>query len=144
MSDGLGFKKLAAWQRADELASSVFHAAQQLPQQHGWLASQMMRAAISVPANIAEGYGRGSLGDYLRFLDIARGSLSELEYYLHFVAKEGLLGADEFSHVELARAETGRLLHGLWSGLKAKSPSSWDHSGQFIREVPNDFYEAGE
>jgi len=144
VSDGLGFKKLTAWQRADELASMVFHAAQQLPQQHRWLASQMMRAAISVPANVAEGHGRGSLAGYRRFLDIARGSLSEVEYYLHFAGKEGLVRGSDVREIGLVRAEAGRLLHRLWLSLKSKSSAEWDHSGSMIREVSDHHYEASD
>jgi four helix bundle protein len=93
----------------------------------------MARAAVSVPANIAEGYGRGSLGDYLRFLDIAKGSLAELEYYIHFIEKESLLPPSDAENLRLQREKTGRLLHGLWQSLKRQAPQSWDH-GQAIAE----------
>lgn len=146
MLEGQGFKRLKAWERADELASAVFHAAQKLPQQQRWLASQISRAAVSVPANIAEGYGRGSLGDYLRFLDIARGSLSEVEYYVHFLAKERLIDEATEKQLILAHSETGRLLFGLWRSLKAKAPETWDHVGSSnqIRELSLDAYEVDE
>jgi four helix bundle protein len=137
-----GFKKLLAWQKADQLASAVFHITNVLPTQHRWLGLQMVRAAISVPANIAEGYGRGSLGDYLRYLDIAKGSLSEVEYYLHFLLKEGLISEEEGKRLSEIRAETGLILHKLWLSLKAKAPASWDHNGSgAIRELPMESYE---
>jgi four helix bundle protein len=140
-----GFKKLRTWQRADDLASAVFHAAQQIPGQHRWLSSQITRAAVSVPANIAEGYGRGSLGDYLRFLDIARGSLSEVEYYIHFIGKEALVSEEHLMKMTQLHSETGRLLYSLWQSLKAKSPQQWDHAGGvgYVRESAEIPYEVG-
>jgi four helix bundle protein len=138
-----GFKKLLAWQRADELASAVFHAVEPMPVQHRWLASQISRAAVSVPANIAEGYGRGSLADYLRFLDIARGSLSEVEYDIHFLAKETLIGQSDAERLNQLRSDAGFLLYKLWQNLKAKAAADWDHSGnqQQIRELASELYE---
>jgi len=134
-----GFRQLRAWVKADELASLVFRAVKGFPLEHRWLALQMARAAVSVPANIAEGYGRGSLADYLRFLDIARGSLAEVEYYIHFIAKEELRPLEQIKQLELARADTGKLLHGLWQSLKKKAPGTWDHAGLMIRELPGEY-----
>jgi four helix bundle protein len=134
-----GFKQLDAWAAADDLGSLVFRSVRKFPPQDRWLASQMARSAVSVPANIAEGYGRGGLGDYLRFLDIAKGSLAEIEYYIHFVEKEGLLPAAEIANLILAREKTGKLLHGLWLSLKRKGATNWDHSSG-IREVAEERY----
>lgn len=133
-----GFKNLLAWQRADELASLMFIASREVAKTDRWLASQVSRAGISVPANIAEGYGRGSLGDYLRFLDIARGSLAELEYYIHFLGKHAMITESDAAKANILREETGRLIGGLWRSLKAKQPSEWDHTGapSRVREVP--------
>lgn len=145
MDEGQGFKKLRAWQKADDLASAAFRAAEEVPSQHRWLSSQIARAAVSVPANIAEGYGRGSLADYLRFLDIARGSLSEVEYYIHFLGKESLVSSECIERLRLLHSETGRLLFGLWQSLKSKAPQTWDHAGGvgYVRESAEQPYEVG-
>ena len=134
-----GFRRLVAWQQADRLASAVFQSirgrevaqrapgSQQREQLPPWLSSQMMRCALSVPANIAEGYTRGALKDYLRFLDIARGSLAELEYYLHFVSSNGLLPAGDCSRLSDQALEVGNILIGLIRSLRAKlRDGSWD------------------
>jgi four helix bundle protein len=99
------------------------------PTKPPWLVSQVSRAAVSIPANLAEGYGRGSLGDYLRFLDIALGSLAELEYYLHFMARTNLLSTANHEQLSSLHSQVAGLLVGLSKSLKAKArEGSWDHS----------------
>jgi four helix bundle protein len=121
-----GFRRLLAWQKADEMASAVFRALQ-VSRSPTWLTSQTVRAAVSVPANIAEGYGRGALKDYLRFLDIARGSLAELEYYLHFMSTNGLIDAASFGSLSQLTLESGNLLVALIRSLRAKlDEGSWE------------------
>lgn len=119
-SDSRGFMRLFAWQKADDLACAVFPLASTLPAQHRWLSQQMARAAISVPANIAEGYSRGTLKEYLRFLEIARGSLAEVEYYLHFMIRSGLISEKDAAPVQALRAETGTVLFRLMESLRKK------------------------
>lgn len=123
-----GFRGLLAWQKADELASEVYRALAHSAADR-WLKSQAVRAAISAPANIAEGYGRGTLGDYIRFLDIARGPLAELEYYLHLLARKGMLDPGKVKHLDALQHEAARLLHGLWKSLKEKTKNgTWDRT----------------
>jgi four helix bundle protein len=135
--------KLNAWKRADELASAVFHATERLDPRHRWLGLQLVRAAISVPANIAEGYGRGYTREYLRFVDIARGSLTEVEYYVHFLSKESLVPVEEVTKLRGLRDEAGRTLHGLWNSLKIKERPHETNVGGLprIREVADELYE---
>jgi four helix bundle protein len=121
-----GFRKLVAWQKADELASAVFQDMCE-SQSPPWLQSQVTRAAVSVPANIAEGYAREALRDYLRFLDIAWGSLAELEYYLHFLSSNRLLTADNSTRLSDQASEVGNILTGLIRSLRVKlQDGSWD------------------
>jgi len=134
MTEERGYKKLRTWQKADDLACAVFEEMACPPQKPRWLISQVTRAAVSVPANIAEGNSRGSLGDYLRFLDIALGSLGELEYYLHFMARTNLLSTANHEQLSSLHSQVAGLLVGLSKSLKAKArEGSWDHS-RMVRE----------
>ena len=133
MKDEQGFKQLSAWQHADSLASGVFRLTEKLADRHRWLGLQLVRAAISVPANIAEGYGRGYLREYVRFVDIARGSLSEVEYYIHFLTKEGLVPGSETEKLEQIRREAGRTLKGLQDGLRRRLATDVSYKGKANR-----------
>lgn len=77
------FKKLNVWQKAHALTVHVYKATYDFPREELYgLTSQIRRASVSIPANIAEGCGRGSEADFCHFLQIAFGSASELEYHL--------------------------------------------------------------
>ncbi|MBX3027172.1 four helix bundle protein [bacterium] len=77
------YRGLLVWQQGMRLTQACYHLTRGLPKEERYgLASQMWRAAISVPANIAEGSGRGTRKDFVNFLRIAQGSLRELETYL--------------------------------------------------------------
>ena len=121
---GQGYQQLVAWQRAHELALAVFHAAQALPGAHGWLRTQCCKSAVSVAANIAEGYSRGSFREYIQFLNIARGSLAETEYHLLFMRDAGLLGEEAFVKVDAKRREAASLLLGLIRSLQTKAETT--------------------
>ncbi len=136
MSDKSGFRDLIAWQKAHELASAVYRLCDHLPPRAAWLRDQILRCAISVPANIAEGHGRGTKAELLRFIDIARGSLSELEYYLYFLAQQGLLTEEDVQALEAKRSEAARVLFGLWRSLKSLNKNDWDHTGRVREEGP--------
>ena len=77
------YKNLKFWQRAMDMAQMVFELTKDFPQEERYgLTSQLRRAAVSVPSNIAEGAGRGTNADFKRFLDIANASLNEVETQL--------------------------------------------------------------
>ena len=77
------FRELVVWQKSMRLATDVYRLTQDFPRQEIYgLVSQLRRAAVSVPSNIAEGHGRSSIEDYRKFLWIARGSNFEMQTQL--------------------------------------------------------------
>ena len=77
------FKELVVWQRSMQLSAKIYELTKLLPKEETYgLISQLRRAAVSVPSNIAEGYGRETTTEYIRFLRIARGSLYEIDTQL--------------------------------------------------------------
>lgn len=115
-----GYQKLVAWQKADDLAVEIYHLARALPREERWLANQMCRAAVSVPANIAEGYDRKSPKEYIQALFTARGSLAEVEYYIHFSGRVHLIDDHKRMALDELRKEAARLLFLLIKALRTK------------------------
>lgn len=114
-----GFRKLIVWQRAHQLALLIYKLTEKFPKNEIYgLTSQLRCAAVSVPANIAEGYGYGRNGQTGRFLDIAQGSLSEVEYYLILSLDLGYINQEEYEKGEALRAEIGFLLFRLQQSVK--------------------------
>jgi four helix bundle protein len=118
--EGRGYQQLFAWQRAHQLSLALFRETQPLAAKNNWLRSQCNRAAVSVAANIAEGYNRGSLKEYLHFLTIARGSLAEVEYYTILLEDSQLLSEDRTKQLAPLAHETGNLILGLIRSLRQK------------------------
>jgi len=117
MADLGGFEKLIAWRKSFELSKEVYEATQGFPADERFgLTSQMRRAAVSVPSNIAEGWGRGSRADYLRHLGISRGSLYELYTQARLANELGYLQRPAPLLEQLA--EVGRILNGLIRSLR--------------------------
>lgn len=109
-----GFFDIKAWQKADDLAVEVYEETKSFPKHQLYsLTNQMQRAAVSVAANIAEGSGRRTLRDYIRFLYIAKGSVTELEYYIHLAMRLGYLSTDGKKKLSALQSETARLLTGF-------------------------------
>ena len=103
-----------------DLTVAVYDVAKALPADERYgLGSQLKRAAVSVPANVAEGYGRTHRGEYLRHLSIARGSLSEVETLLAIAARVGLVGRDETVDVWNTAQEVGKMLTKLVQSLSS-------------------------
>lgn len=114
------FRDLVAWQRSVELSLDVYRGTAEFPSDERFgLVSQLRRAAVSVPSNIAEGYGRGSKQDYLRFLKVARGSLFELETQMTIACRLGFLREQIFDRLDELTKEVGRVLSGLIKSLES-------------------------
>jgi four helix bundle protein len=114
------YRDLIVWQRAMELADMCLDIARHKTRRgSATLLNQMLRAAVSVPANIAEGAGRSSRPDYLRHLSIANGSLKELETHLLLVERAGCECPETVARALTVAAETGRMLTGLTRSLRA-------------------------
>ena len=114
MKPATGFHKLLVWQRAHQLVLLVYKLTEAFPRSEMFgLTSQLRRAIVSVPANIAEGYAAGGKLQFERYLKIARGSLAEVEYYLVLARDLDYLGETRLEEAENLRAEVGYLLHRL-------------------------------
>jgi len=108
------YKDLKVWQAGIRLCVDVYRLTESLPKSEQFgLASQMRRAAASVPANIAEGYQRQHDKELCQFLYISSGSLAEVETYLHLCEQLGYMKRDLLEPVFMRTCETGKMLNGL-------------------------------
>ena len=117
----MNYEELEVWQQAMDLVTLVYRATQKFPKEEVYgLTSQLRRAAVSVPSNIAEGQGRRSTKEFLNHLSIARGSLMEVRTQSE-ISKRLNYSSPE-THLEiLQRSETvAKLLNGLIRALNAK------------------------
>ncbi|MBX3361018.1 MAG: four helix bundle protein [Phycisphaeraceae bacterium] len=114
MGDIRSHRDLRAWQLAYALGLQVYRVTSTFPttERYG-LVSQLRRSAISVPSNIAEGFGRGSTHDYIRFLKMARASLFELDTQLQFARDLQLIPQTEFDRLTSDWNDTSKVLAGL-------------------------------
>jgi len=119
------YRDLIAWQRAMSLAELAYRATNAMPREEQYgLTSQMRRAAVSIPSNIAEGEGRRSVGQFLHLLGIAYGSLRELETQALLANRLGFISDDQNRELTDGCAEVGRLLNGLMKSLRSRATSS--------------------
>jgi four helix bundle protein len=108
------YRNLIAWQKAKSLALDVYRSTQQFPKHEIYgLSSQMRRAAVSIPSNIAEGKGRRSQADLAHFLYQARGSLLELETQISIAHDLDYIDPQSSKDLETKTGELGKILNGL-------------------------------
>lgn len=113
------YRDLLVWQKAIELVVAIYSITQRFPKNEAYgLVSQMQRAAVSIPSNIAEGHGLKQTLAYLRHLAIASGSLAELETQLEIADRIGYLLPKDKRVVAQAN-EVGRMLSGLRQSIRS-------------------------
>ena len=112
-------KDLEVWKKSMDLVEDIYKLMKQLPESEKYgLISQIKRSSISIPSNIAEGAGRASTKEFIRYLDIATGSLSELETQLLLVQRLGFSNYNESLEEQLN--SIGKMLYGLKLSLKKR------------------------
>ena len=113
-----GHRDLVAWQKAMTLVTEIYRVTREFPrdEQYG-LVSQLRRAAVSVPSNLAEGHGRNSRNELHHFVGMARGSLTEVETQIEIARNLDYLSPERCAELLSRVGEVGRLLTGLrtWS-----------------------------
>ena len=117
---GASFKDLVVWQRAVQLCSEVYRLTGAFPASEKFgLVNQMRRASVSIASNIAEGYGRGTKGEYIQFLGHARGSNCELQTQLLIGKDLGFGARNGYAQAESLSADVSRMLIALMHKLKS-------------------------
>lgn len=118
------YKDLIVWQKSFKLSLEVYKLTGGFPKSEIFgLTSQMRRCAVSIPANISEGYARHGLLEYIQFLKIAFGSGAELETHLMIAKEVGLTTQEEFNKTYDLLRDVMSMLNILISKLKAKKPN---------------------
>jgi four helix bundle protein len=115
------FRNLIAWQKGVDLAVRTYRVCESLPPYERFgLAQQMRRASVSVPSNVAEGCGRGTLPDYRRFLLQARGSVYELETQIEIAKRIGFINETDALGLTSDATDVARLINGIIRELNAR------------------------
>jgi four helix bundle protein len=115
------FKELKVWQKSYKLCLKVYKITKKFPKTEVYsFTSQMRRAALSIPCNIAEGYGRKTTPDYLRFLYMSYGSICELETQILLAGDLEYIETDSFSELQSDIGEVERMLKALIKSIERK------------------------
>lgn len=116
-----GYKSLAAWQKSMELTNAVYKNTSNYPEDEKFgLVSQIRRSAVSIPSNIAEGSARQSHKDFIRFINIAKGSLAELETQLIISNHQNYISSDILEDLTIIIKEVDKIINFLRKSLKNK------------------------
>jgi len=115
------FRELQVWQKAHALVLAIYTASSKFPREEQFgIIQQIRRAAYSIPANIAEGCDRKHTKEFIQFLNVAKGSLSELEYFLLLSKDLGYIQQEIYLELLDSCKEVGKMLNGLINSLNTK------------------------
>jgi four helix bundle protein len=125
------YQDLIAWQKGITLVTAVYEITQSFPREEVYgLTSQLRRAAVSIPSNIAEGQGRATSGEFIQFLCHARGSLFEVETQIEVARQLDYLTIEQRDLIIAKISELGRILNGLITSLQDRKRRVTDHQPQ--------------
>lgn len=125
MSEIRSYRDLVVWQKGMVLVTEIYRESRKFPREEIYgLTSQMRRSVVSIPCNIAEGHGRTTRKDYVRFVDIALGSLSELETQLEIARNLDYLENGPYESLQERCRELERMLSSLIRKLRARERSA--------------------
>jgi len=120
----VGYRKLTVWKMADEMAYEVYVITRKFPKEEIYgLTSQLRRAALSVPTNIVEGYGRQSKKELKQYVNIALGSLAETRYLIYFSSRLHYLQTEQCTLLNDLADQVGRLLWSFYKSLSTQKSS---------------------
>lgn len=114
-------RDLITWQKGIKLVAAIYQVTKSFPREETYgLTSQMRRSAVPIPANVAEGQGRRTPGEFIQFLGVARGSLYELDTHLEIAICLNYILSESAQQLQLQIQEVTRLVNGLLHSLEAK------------------------
>ena len=114
-------RDLKVWQKSLDLVDMVYAATEAWPKHELYgLTAQLRRAAVSIPSNIAEGNGRSSTADYLRFLDVSFGSLMEVDTQVEIARRRDYVSAVQQEQISTLVVEVGKMINGLRRSLRTR------------------------
>lgn len=114
-----GYEKLNVWKLSHELALQTYEMTKKFPREERFgITAQLRRAALSIPTNLAEGNARRHPKEYLRYCDIARGSLAEVRYLLRFALDLTALSLEDYVELSAGYESAGRMLNALMQSIR--------------------------
>jgi four helix bundle protein len=119
---GQSFRELIAWQRAMQLVTEIYRVTESFPGKEMYgLTSQLRRAAVSIPSNIAEGQSRHSHREFMRFLSISRGSIAEVQTQLQIAQNLAYVDTTQAQELATQASDVCRLVNALYAAIERRT-----------------------